>query len=639
MSNNKLVLGLLAVALVAVVIVGSYTISTKYSSESRENTYSTRERRWGGGYGDGDNDHDWRWRDWNDDDDDNNYDNHSPFDPPAPSKGWSRWGRDHWNTHFQPNEKKITKNNVNSLVLRCQINFTRALTIEPITTGDNYLYVTCQDGGIYAFDRYTCAQLWRYNVTAFFDDKPAITCPVTVNGVNGTIPAPGSATARSSVAVDGSYIYAGTLKGAYALKINRYSGSLVSWKKLEDHCLAQITAAPVVHSGSVWYGISSGENQAGLTLSPLGYRCCTFRGSIVQLRGSDLSIISKTYTMPPNGGVAGGEAGSAVWGSAFPFDTEKGRVYMGVGNQYSHTERVELCRSMVNDPAANIAFLNNTYNLLNDVIQRDPCRAEGDLGDSITGLRSKDGVITWSSSFILTDSYNLACGLSLRHDNLFIPRIPRFCPQFPGPDQDFSQAPMFVRGSKYTPGGFDIVIAGQKTGILYCLLAESGKIAWASPIGTMGFFGGFQWGMATDGKKVYYLNTNSAKLNITIVQDGVNVTTDGPVFGAVNITSGEVLWNRASPYKGFGVGLLSVANGILYASAMSGNNTCPTCEFGGFVHFIDTDTGVIIGERDGGKGSCFGTSIVDGVLYQANGMHPWSGGRLSVYSLPNDRRF
>ncbi len=69
-----------------------------------------------------------------------------------------------------------------------------------------------------------------------------------------------------------------------------------------------------------------------------------------------------------------------------------------------------------------------------------------------------------------------------------------------GPDFDFGSAAMFVK----TPQGRELLVAGQKSGIVYAFDPEQkGEIVWQTRVGKGSGTGGVQWGTATDGQNVY----------------------------------------------------------------------------------------------------------------------------------------
>src|SRR5207245_9475584 len=52
--------------------------------------------------------------------------------------------------------------------------------------------------------------------------------------------------------------------------------------------------------------------------------------------------------------------------------------------------------------------------------------------------------------------------------------------------------------------GRDVLLAGQKSGIVYALDPDrKGAILWQTRVGQGGTLGGVEWGMASDGRQVY----------------------------------------------------------------------------------------------------------------------------------------
>src|SRR5207247_9727223 len=78
------------------------------------------------------------------------------------------------------------------------------------------------------------------------------------------------------------------------------------------------------------------------------------------------------------------------------------------------------------------------------------------------------------------------------------------CPNEDGPDYDFGSSAILTR----LPVGRDILLAGQKSGMVYALDPEKkGELLWsvriASRAPNVGPSVGVQWGMSTDGQNVY----------------------------------------------------------------------------------------------------------------------------------------
>src|SRR5436853_120581 len=67
------------------------------------------------------------------------------------------------------------------------------------------------------------------------------------------------------------------------------------WKtQVEEHRLARITGAPVLHAGRLYVPVSSAEE---VTSRSVRYECCTFRGSLVALDADTGKTIWKTHTI------------------------------------------------------------------------------------------------------------------------------------------------------------------------------------------------------------------------------------------------------------------------------------------------------------------------------------------------------
>jgi outer membrane protein assembly factor BamB len=74
------------------------------------------------------------------------------------------------------------------------------------------------------------------------------------------------------------------------------------------------------------------------------------------------------------------------------------------------------------------------------------------------------------------------------------------CGERAGPDFDFGASPVLAR----LPGGHQLVIAGQKSGVVYALDPDrKGEQVWHYRAGGGSGLGGIQWGIAADSERVY----------------------------------------------------------------------------------------------------------------------------------------
>ncbi|THZ11904.1 hypothetical protein D6C91_08905 [Aureobasidium pullulans] len=130
------------------------------------------------------------------------------------------------------------------------------------------------------------------------------------------------------------------------------------------------------------------------------------------------------------------------------------------------------------------------------------CLPEGVLQEAIIALDLETGAIKWSRVVSPLDSWNTACGF------MALPLNAAVCPGTPGPDADFGMAPTFVPASMWTPKGLDIVVIGQKNGVIHTFSAQNGTLLWASATSPDGGQGGLIWGIAADDQRVYFTGVN-----------------------------------------------------------------------------------------------------------------------------------
>jgi polyvinyl alcohol dehydrogenase (cytochrome) len=233
----------------------------------------------------------------------------------------------------------------------------------------------------------------------------------------------------------------------YALDAN--GGKLIWKKRVETHDAARLTGSPVFFQGTVFVPVAGWEENRA---SDLDYECCTMRGSVVALRVHDGSQVWKTYTVDPPKEIGRNSAGRAQFGpsgvgvwSAPTLDPKRGVLYVTTGDNYSQ-------------PATK-------------------------MSDAVLALNMKTGKVAWSRQFVEDDVFSGECLAT------------NSC----GPDFDFGSSAMLVN-----TGGRNLLIAGQKSGVVYALDPDrKGEVAWQLRVGKGSTNGGVLWGMASDGKNAY----------------------------------------------------------------------------------------------------------------------------------------
>jgi polyvinyl alcohol dehydrogenase (cytochrome) len=477
---------------------------------------------------------------------------------------WPFGGLDLSNTRHQPAEAAIGPGNVAQLRPRWVFTTGGDVSATPAVVG-GAVYVPDWGGNLHKVDAATGAGRWTRRIADY-------------TGLAGTY-------ARATPAVAGDLLFVGTHQGAYLLAVRTATGEL-AWKtQLDPHPAATLTQSAVVHGGRVYVGVSSDE-ELFAALRP-GYRCCTFRGSVVALDAATGQILWRTSTTPDNGGVPGGHAGVPVWGSTPVVDGARGLLYVTTGNNYA-----------VPAGTTDVATDNHV--------------------DAVMALELATGALRWSAKLQGMDAWNVACvGLQKR----------RNCPDPAGPDYDFAQGPML-----FTAGTGDarreLLGAGQKSGLFWALDPATGTIAWSAVVGPGGTRGGMQWGSATDGARVYAAAANSDRQTFTLTPSGE--TTTGGAFAALDAATGEILWQTAAPRRALAVGPVTVANGVVYGGTMArrGRN----------MFALDAATGRILWSFASGGSVGSGPAVVDGTVYWGSGYSKYGQGRgndkLYAFALP-----
>lgn len=268
----------------------------------------------------------------------------------------------------------------------------------------------------------------------------------------------------------------------------------------EAHEAVRLSAPAVVHDGLALVTVASWEESRSLNPE---YPCCTFRGSVTALRIRDGSVAWKTYTIPqpaertgttPGGTPRLGPSGVAIW-SPPTLDVKRRRLYVTTGNNYM--------------PPATPA------------------------SDAVMALDLGTGRVVWSKQLLPDDVYNSACSTT--------PKGP-MCPEGAGPDYDFGSPAVLVA----TAGGRDLLLAGQKAGIVWALDPDKeGTVVWQARVGQGGINGGVQWGMAADAEHVY-----AAVSDVVATRTATARILDPTVGGgltALRLADGSRAWYATPP--------------------------------------------------------------------------------------------
>ena len=254
----------------------------------------------------------------------------------------------------------------------------------------------------------------------------------------------------------------------------------------------RITGAPVVHDGKVFAPVSAIEvNYAGQD----DYECCKGQGAVVAF---DLATGKRVWTgktMEPAQPTRLGRTGTQQWGpsgaiiwSTPVVDAARNVVYAGTGENTSW-------------PAT-------------------------DTSDSIIAYDMNTGDRRWVFQATKADIWNYACGR--RAANCDWPG------EYHSPDHDFGATSMLIMRQD----GSELVIAGQKSGIVWALNPDNGQLVWSNKVGRGSANGGVHWGMAFDGTRIFVPNNDS---NRPAAPDENPAW--GPGINALNAMTGEIEWS------------------------------------------------------------------------------------------------
>jgi polyvinyl alcohol dehydrogenase (cytochrome) len=364
---------------------------------------------------------------------------------------------------------------------------------------------------------------------------------------------------------------------AYVHAVDAETGKAL-WKlKADDHPVARITGSPVLHGRRLYVPVSSFEEFAA---QKKDYECCTFRGSLVAIDASTGTRIWKTYSIPDQpkpyrktteGTQLHGPAGGAIWGAPTP-DPKRGVIYAGTGNSYTDV------------PVGG--------------------------ADAIIAFDLETGRIRWVNQIQAGDNFIVSC----------MDSPPGNCPQTPGPDFDFGSSTILRR----LPNGADVLLAGQKSGILFALDPDNGgRILWQTTLGGGSPLGGIEWGFAADAGTAY----------VPMADALTPPERRKPGLSAVTIATGNVLWHTPAPAPACAWGAercnnaqsaaVSAIPGVVFAGTTDGHLRAYAAADGRIIWNVDTAAApyaaVNGGQARGGSIDAGGPTVANGMLYINSG--------------------
>jgi polyvinyl alcohol dehydrogenase (cytochrome) len=288
-------------------------------------------------------------------------------------------------------------------------------------------------------------------------------------------------------------VYFGDLVGnVYAL--NARDGTVVWRAKADPHASTTLTGTPTLFGELLYVPVSSLEE----AITDPSYQCCTFRGSVLALNARTGAPVWRTYMTPQatfqglndKGAKQFGPSGAPIWNSP-SIDVKRHQLYVGTGDNYS-------------SPAT-------------------------PTSDAIVALDLSNGRMKWVFQTRPNDAWNVACGTADK----------TLCPKENGPDYDIGAGTILASASN----GHDYVIAGAKSGDVYAVDADTGKLHWNTKVGRGGVLAGVYFGLAVSGDRVF--------VPVSDAVDGrPHAEPARPGLYALDLRTGRYLWKRPDAGEG-----------------------------------------------------------------------------------------
>ncbi len=391
------------------------------------------------------------------------------------------WGRSPRNPRALPDGAGPSKDAVGRLAVAWVIAFPESsqLRSQPTAAG-GALFVGSHNGSVYALDQATGCTRWHFKAAT--EVRTAVTIDVEPNRTEAA--ANGRPTVRAVFADRAANVYA----------VDAESGRLLWRRSVDPHVNAAITGSVTAHAGRLYVPVSSNDDVNSMDPS---YPCCTHSGAVVALDARTGRILWRRPTIDEAptrtgettiGTAIRGPSGASVWNTP-TISVEHGLLFVGSGNNHSR-----------------------------------PATA---MSDSVLALSLSDGRVRWVYQAQSGDAWNAACLYGTRSS----------CPDPEGPDIDFGATTMLVRSRER-----DLLVAGQKSGLLHALDPATGALVWKERIVSGGPNAGIRYGMANR-TGVLFVPAAGRALDARF---GGHEREAGGGLHAISANDGEILWTASA---------------------------------------------------------------------------------------------
>jgi polyvinyl alcohol dehydrogenase (cytochrome) len=446
---------------------------------------------------------------------------------------WNGVGKDVRNSRYQA-QAGLTPDQARGLILRWVFAYPGGNAYGQPVVVNGVLYLTTAVADVVALDPSTGCTLWTSKM-----DAPVRTAIFV---------------ASAHTDDKTSFGYFGDEKAAvYALDLK--SGAR-AWKtQVDTHPTARIVGSPVLYKGTVYVPVSSMDE--GSAYDP-NFECCKFRGKLVALNASTGVVKWETFMISQpavslgqtnsSGTPMYGPAGAAIW-AAPTIDAKRNLVYVSTGNGYNVSE--------AGDTNAVVALDADTGErrwAVQPVPSDDPY------------TKCKGGVKS-------------ACELPEVKQTEYGQKVPE--------RMEFGSSGVLA----HTKDGKDLIIVGQKSGVVYALDPDrKGAVVWQARVGQGGLLGGVMYGPAVDDRAVY-ISVADRTAKPPHVPGGLT---------ALSLADGRRLWRTDPAHvvcawgeqdcSGAQPGATTAIPGVVFSGALDGH-----------IRAYSADTGIVVWDFDTGR--------------------------------------
>jgi polyvinyl alcohol dehydrogenase (cytochrome) len=335
----------------------------------------------------------------------------------------------------------LTRAKLSSLELAWAIGFpvTTMVRAQPAVVGSMVFLPMAESAAMYAFDVSDPAKpclRWVYHTPNGAPLRTSAAYGVTADGTPLLVFSGLDTTVHAVDARTGKALWTRTV-GVYS-----YSLTTGTPRVLKDRVIVPVSQFEIMEAH---------DNKVA---------CCTNHGYVLSLDPKTGAQQWRYDTMPDAATVRDrgdgkpllGPSGAPIWNSPV-VDERRGLIFFGTGES--------------NSPPAH----PNT--------------------DALVAIRLKDGTEAWSHQATADDIFNVGCGRSPRPEMLNCVQASETVYR----DVDFGASLILGR----LQDGRDLLFAGQKSGAVWALDPDTGKVAWRRDIGTGAPNGGIHWGIALSG--------------------------------------------------------------------------------------------------------------------------------------------